>query len=238
MKVAELLQAPVPISAAHSCTGAACATVHDDASETSFAERARLAKRGRQLEIFTIVWAAMEAGIALAGAYREHSVSLAGFGWDSCIEMLSGAALYWRMTHELDHAKKHRAEELSLRVAGFCLYALAAYVLVQAVLELRQGGDHSPGWTGMAITTAALITMPILTLYKRKVAVGLNSRAMMTDAAQTNFCAIQAGIVLGGLAVRSIFHVAWADAVAALVLVPFLIRAARAAFKGEACCSH
>ena len=176
--------------------------------------------------------------MALAGAYREHSVSLAGFGWDSCIEMLSGAALYWRMTHEMDHDRKHRAEQVSLKIAGWCLYALAAYVLIDAVYSLLRGGETSPGWTGMAITAAALVSMPMLTRAKRKVARGLNSRAMMADAKQTNFCAIQAGIVLGGLLVRSVFHVASADAVAGLVLVPFLWRAAREALRGNACCSH
>ncbi len=201
-------------------------------------ERASLARRGRQLEVITVCWAALEATIALAGAYREHSVSLAGFGWDSCIEMLSGAALYWRMTHELNHQARHRAEKISLRIASICMFALAAYVLVQSLLELRYGGEKSPGWAGIAITAAALVSMPLLTRAKRKVARGLNSRAMMTDAAQTNFCAIQAGIVLSGLLIRSVFHLGWADAVAGLVLVPFLVRAALGAMRGEACCVH
>ena len=201
-------------------------------------ERAALARRGRQLEVFTICWAAFEAAVALAGAYREHSVSLAGFGWDSCIEMLSGAAIYWRMTHELNHKARHRAEKLSLQIAAVCLFALAAYVLVESVLELRFGGERSVGWTGIAITLAALVSMPVLTRAKRKVARGLNSRAMMTDAAQTNFCAIQAGIVLAGLLIRSVFHIGWADAAAGLVLVPFLLRAGREAMRGEQCCTH
>lgn len=208
------------------------------AAVTDTQQRAKFAQRGRQLEIITIAWAAMEAAIALIGAHREGSVSLAGFGWDSCIEMLSGAALYWRMSHEMDHARKHQAEKVSLKVAGACLFALAGYVLVQSVLELRSGGSPSPGWTGIAITTAALLTMPLLTRAKRKVARGLNSRAMMADASQTNFCAIQAGIVLAGLLVRSLFHVGWADALAGLVLVPFLLRAGRNAMQGEACCTH
>ena len=200
--------------------------------------RAGLARRGRQLEVVTVVWAALEAGIALTGAYREHSVSLAGFGWDSCIEMLSGAALYWRMIHEMNHDRKHKAETISLTIAGYCLFALAAYVFVNSVLAFRFGGQRSPGWMGLAITAAALVTMPLLTTAKRKVAHGLNSRAMMADAAQTNFCAIQAAIVLSGLLVRSVFHIGWADAVAGLILVPFLIRAGRAALRGEECCTH
>lgn len=201
-------------------------------------ERAALARRGRQLEIVTVIWAAMEATVALIGAHREGSVSLAGFGWDSCIEMLSGAALYWRMFHEMNHERKHQAEKVSLKIAGGCLFALAAYVLVGSVLALRFGGSESTGWTGIAITTAALFSMPLLTRAKRKVARGLNSRAMMADASQTNFCAIQAGIVLVGLLVRSVFHVGWADAVAGLVLVPFLLRAGRDAMRGVACCTH
>ncbi len=225
-------------------TGASGSTVcspphrHVEHATVSAPDRAALARRGRHLEIITVVWAALEAGVALTGAYREHSVSLAGFGWDSCIEMLSGAALYWRMTHEMNHTRKHQAEKLSLTVAGVCLLALAAYVLVESLLTLRAGGERSPGWTGIAITAAALLTMPVLTRAKRAVARGLNSRAMLADAAQTNFCAIQAAIVLCGLVIRSVFHIAWADAVAGLVLVPFLIRAARGALRGEECCSH
>ena len=201
-------------------------------------DRAALARRGKQLEVFTVIWAAFEAAVALVGAHHEHSVSLAGFGWDSCIEMLSGAAVYWRMTREMDHKRKHQAEKVSLQIAGSCLYALAAYVLVESLLTLRYGGERSPGWTGIAITIAALITMPILTAAKRTVARGLNSRAMMADATQTNFCAIQAAIVLAGLLLRSAFHIGWADGVAGLVLVPFLVRAARSSFRGEACCAH
>ena len=227
-----MLQGVADVMNAHACAVAPAPVVLADA------ERARLARRGRQLEVLTVCWAAMEAAVALVGAHREHSVSLAGFGWDSCIEMLSGVALYWRMTHELDHERKHQAEQVSLKIAGWCLYALALYVLIDSVYSLMRGGATSPGWMGMAITAAALVSMPLLTRAKRTVARGLNSRAMMADAKQTNFCAIQAGIVLGGLAVRSVFHVGWADAVAGLVLVPFLWHAAREALRGNACCSH
>ena len=220
------------------CTPAEPPHHHVSPEPISSSVRAAFARRGRQLEVLTVVWAAIEAGVALTGAYREHSVSLAGFGWDSCIEMLSGAALYWRMTHEMDSERKHQAEKLSLTVAGVCLFSLAAYVLIDSVRALFVGGDRSHGWMGIVITAAALVSMPLLTAAKRKVAVGLNSRAMMADAAQTNFCAIQAAIVLSGLFLSATFHIVWADAVAGLVLVPFLIRAGRAAFRGEDCCSH
>ncbi len=202
------------------------------------ADREAFAHRGRQLEIITIVWGLLEASVALISAFHEHSISLAGFGWDSVIEVLSATALYWRMSHEMNAARKHQAERVSLRIAGTCLLLLAAYVLTLSLLALLHGHENRPGVAGIAITAAALICMPLLAHAKRKVARGLHSGAMTTDAKQTNFCAIQAGIVLGGLLIHRIFHFAYADTLAALVLVPFLVRAGVMAFRGQDCCAH
>ncbi len=214
--------------------------VHAHAMTSAVApvDREAFARRGRQLEIFTIVWGVLEAGVALGSAYHDHSISLAGFGWDSVIEVLSACALFWRMSHEMDHERKHRAERISLRIAGWCLLLLAAYVLVMAGVALRYGHENHPGLMGIAITSAALILMPLLARAKRQVARGLNSSAMTADAKQTNFCAIQAGIVLGGLVIQKLFHFAWADTLAALVLVPFLVRAGVMALRGQNCCAH
>jgi divalent metal cation (Fe/Co/Zn/Cd) transporter len=80
--------------------------------------------------------------------------------------------------------------------------------------------------------------MPLLSRAKREVGRALNSGAMMTDATQTDFCMYQAGIVLFGLVVHATFGIAWADSVAALVMVPFLLRAGLLSMRGEAYCGH
>jgi len=46
-------------------------------------DRAGIVRRGRNLEILTILWAGFEAGIALFTAFQSKSLSLAGFGFDS-----------------------------------------------------------------------------------------------------------------------------------------------------------
>ena len=61
---------------------------------------------------------------------------------------------------------------------------------------------------------------------------------MATDAKQTDFCMYQAAIVLVGLVAHAAFGVTWADSVAALILVPILIRAGMLAFRGEQCGCH
>jgi divalent metal cation (Fe/Co/Zn/Cd) transporter len=207
---------------------------------TSFSEvdRAILARRGRHLELFTIAWAVAEGVIALISAERAHSLSLAGFGIDSLIEVVSGAALMWRMSHEMDPHRRHRAEHVSLRIAGVCLFLLAAYVCVAAVLKLHGHEDAETTWAGIAVTTASVIVMPLLSRAKRKVGHALDSGAMMTDARQTDFCMYMALIVLFGLIVHAIFGIGWADSVASLFLVPLLLRAGTLSLRGEASCSH
>src|ERR1700761_3385143 len=123
-------------------------------------DRAVIARRGRNLEYFTIAWATLEATIALVTAIKSNSLSLAGFGFDSLIEVVSGAALLWRMSHEMSHHSRHRAEHISLRIAGWCLLALGAYILIEAVSSIWSGRSSSTNWAGIGITAAALVFMP------------------------------------------------------------------------------
>lgn len=205
---------------------------------SSHLDRASIARRGRYLEVITIIWAVLEAAIALATAEKSRSLSLAGFGFDSLIEVVSGAALMWRMSHEMDPHRRRRAEYVSLRIAGACLLLLGVYVLVEAVLNLLNHRSAETSWLGIFVTTAAVVFMPLLSQAKRKVGRALQSGAMTTDARQTDFCMYQAGIVLFGLLVHTWFDIAWADSVAALVMVPFLLRSGVLSLQGEACCSH
>src|SRR3984893_4444517 len=169
-------------------------------------DRAVIARRGRNLEYFTIVWATLEGTIALVTAIKSNSLSLAGFGFESLIEVVSGAALLWRISHEMNHHRRHRAEHVSLRIAGVCLLALGGYLLIEATSNLWMNRGSEMNWIGVGVTTAALICMPLLSRAKRKVGRVLNSTAMMTDAKQTDFCMYQAAIVLFGLIVHAAFR--------------------------------
>jgi divalent metal cation (Fe/Co/Zn/Cd) transporter len=200
--------------------------------------RAASARRGKQLEAFTILWASIEAGVALYAATKDHSISLAGFGFDSVIEVVSAIALLWRMSHEMNHHRRHQAEAVSLRIAGVCLLALAVYISCDAGFGLVHGHRAETGWLGIGVTALALLFTPLLARAKRQVGRALSSQAMMTDARQTDFCMYQAMIVLFGLLVHSFLHIDWADSIAALLLVPFLLRAGVMSLQGKQCCVH
>ena len=90
--------------------------------------RAQLVRRGKRLEWLTIAWNSLEALVSIAAGLLAGSVSLVGFGFDSLIELTSGAAMLWRMSADADEERRERVERTSLRIVGGCFLALAAYL--------------------------------------------------------------------------------------------------------------
>src|SRR6267378_7138354 len=98
--------------------------------------RQAVAERGKRLEYFTIAWNSLEGLVAVIAGAVAGSISLVGFGIDSFIEVISGAALLWRMSVDADPQSRDRIERLALRVVGVCFLALTCYVAYEAVRSL------------------------------------------------------------------------------------------------------
>src|SRR5207249_9444238 len=88
---------------------------------------------------------------------------------------------------------------------------------------------------GILNRLVAKIVMPILAAYKLKVAARLNTRALRADAVESITCGYLSIVLIIGLAATWLLGWWWLDSVAALALIPFLIREARAAITGESC---
>lgn len=84
-----------------------------------------IAHRGKRLEYFTIDWNCLEGLVALIAGALAGSISLAGFGIDSFIEVTSGTTLLWRMAVDSEEQTRERNERLNLRVVGACFLALS-----------------------------------------------------------------------------------------------------------------
>jgi divalent metal cation (Fe/Co/Zn/Cd) transporter len=74
---------------------------------------------------------------------------------------------------------------------------------------------------------AAAAIMPLLAKEKRQLSADTGNAALRADAAESALCAYLSLIALAGLALNTIWHVAWADPVAALALPPLIVREAR-----------
>lgn len=201
-------------------------------------ERARAAVRGQRLEYFTIVYNSLEGMIAVGFGVLAGSIALVGFGFDSVIEVTSGAVLLWRLRTEMDEERRERAEASSLRIVGICFLALAIYVGYEAAASLLRHESPERSMPGIVLAVASLVVMPILARAKRRVARDIESAAMSADAKQTELCTYLSAILLGGLALNALLGWWWADPVAALLMVPLIGVEGYKALRGESCCEQ
>ncbi len=197
--------------------------------------RADLVRRGQRLEYFTLGYNCLEGLVSIIAGWIAGSVSLVGFGLDSAIEVASGAALLWRLHHDLNPKRREQVERTTLRIVGWCFLALAAYILYESASTLigREAPERSI--PGIAIAAASLLAMPLLARAKRRVAAGIGSAAMHADSRQTDFCTYLSAILLGGLLLNAVARWWWADPVAGMVMVPIIAKEGAGALKGKAC---
>jgi len=205
--------------------------------------RARDLQRALLLTYITLGWMTIEGAASLLLGWASKSLLLEAFGIDSLIELFSGGVLLWRLrvetsgtaTSEHVEAVERRAD----RWIGYSLYALVVYVLVTSgygIFVVRRITDaHESAW-GILIGVVAKVGMPILAAYKLKVAARLNSRALRADAIESIVCGYLSIVLIVGLVATRILGWWWLDSVAALVLIPFIVKEARAAISGDECC--
>jgi divalent metal cation (Fe/Co/Zn/Cd) transporter len=187
---------------------------------------------GRRLEYFTIGWNVLEALVSVWAGVVAGSTALVGFGVDSVIESSSGAVLLWRLRDGGDHMARER---LALKLVGLSFLALAAWVALESATSLLTREATEVSYAGIVIAALSLVVMPWLAHRKRRIAASISSRALESDSRQTSLCAYLSAILLAGLGLNAVLGWWWADAVAALVMVPIITQEGVRALKGEAC---
>lgn len=199
--------------------------------------RGELLNRGLLLEYVTVAWNIVEGIIAIGAGVLAGSPALIGFGADSFIESISGGVLIWRLDGERsgkhDPEAVERIERRAERLVGASFLVLAAYVAFESVRALvsAEAPDASP--VGIGLTAVSIVVMLWLARAKRQTGEALGSRALIADAQQTYACWYLSITALTGLALNALFGLWWADPVAGLGIVVFLVREGWEAWNGE-----
>jgi divalent metal cation (Fe/Co/Zn/Cd) transporter len=199
-------------------------------------------RQGIKIELITIVWMVIEASVAITVGFATHSVSLQGFGIDSIVELIAGGILLWRLLVEQRGGSVERIEQAERRaswVTALSLFALALYIVGGSALTFLTGTRPESSWWGVGLAIAAAIIMPLLWQGKLRVARRIGSVALKADAACSVTCAYMALTLLAGLLLNRLFGWWWADPLAALGLIYFLVQEGREALHeartGETC---
>ena len=194
--------------------------------------RATLQRRIRLLVGATITYNVIEAVVALAEGTRVSSSALIGFGLDSVVEISSAAAVAWQFSATDPETR----EKAALRFIAMSFFALAAYVVADAVRSLLGFGEARPSLIGIVLAAASLVIMPVLSFAQRSAGRELGSRSAVADSKQTLLCTYLSAILLAGLVVNGLWGWSWADPIAALGIAAIAVREGLNAWRGDPCC--
>ncbi len=183
-------------------------------------------RRALLAEYFTVGWNIVEGVVAVTAGVLAGSIALVGFGLDSYIEVASGLVLIWRLRKHgfSDQEEEEAAEKRAILFVGATFVLLALYVLYESGKKLYFHEHPQESLLGIILAIVSLIVMPVLALYKKKIAAEINSRALRADALETLACSYLSLTLLLGLGANALFGWWWADPVAALAMIYFLVR--------------
>jgi divalent metal cation (Fe/Co/Zn/Cd) transporter len=141
----------------------------------------------------------------------------------------------WRFRSTTDAEKN---EKLAARIAGSLLFAVGGLVIVTSGLSLLGYREPKPSVIGIILLIVAAIGMPWLASQKRRLATQTASASLRADATESALCGYLSLIALAGLLANATFHAPWADPVAALALVPLILKETWQAIRSSRhCCS-
>jgi len=186
----------------------------------------------RQIQVFTIVWMLVEVVVSWFSAWHARSPALFAFGGDSVIELASAVAVLWGFQSGSAYEIK---EPRAAHITGALLFVLAACVATVSGMSLLGYGEAKPSVAGVVILLLAAVVMPLLARKKRKLSIATGSAALRADAAESAVCAYLSTLALVGVGLNTVWHISWADPVAALVLLPFIVWEGHEAMRGKAC---
>ncbi len=186
----------------------------------------------------TLIYNIIEAVVALWAGAEADSIALFGFGLDSVIETAAAMLLLWRLRVEAKGADHETVERVERRVhlfVGITFLLLALYVTVQAGWTLWKAEAPEESVVGIILAAVSLTVMPLVSWGKLRAAKEIRSGALRAEAKETLACSYLSFALLLGLVANAVAGWWWADPVAALAMVPWLIKEGIEGINGEEC---
>jgi divalent metal cation (Fe/Co/Zn/Cd) transporter len=194
-------------------------------------------KKGILLEYLTIGWNITGALVAGVTGIRTGSIVLIAFGLVSIIGLVMAGMLLLRLRNEFQGQNSReaytRTERMALFIVGVAFFLLALYIMNESGSKLYYREKPETSTVGLVLALLFLIGMPILAFLKFRTARGLESRALRIDARETAVCAYLALTLFLGMSLHAWLGWWWADSVAALLMLPVLVREGWEAIEGS-----
>jgi len=201
-------------------------------------DRAKWTRIGLWLVGATLAYNVIEAVVALWAGVRARSIALVGFGLDSVIECAAAVFLLWRLSREArgaDHEAIEKADRQVHHFVGLTFMALAIYVLLEAGWTLFRREPPDESVAGIILAAVSLVVMPLVAVGKLRAAREIGSNALRAEAKETLACSYLSLALLLGLVANAAAGLWWADPIAAVLMVPWLVKEGMEGLRGDSC---
>ena len=200
-------------------------------------DKTDLLKKGVQLEYLTIGWNMIGALVAGVTGITTGSIVLISFGLVSIIGVVMAGMMLLALRNELKGQKNKETyaslERKVLFTVGVAFFLLALYIMNESGSRLYYGEKPETNTVGLVLSVLSLVGMPILAVMKFRTARGLESRALRIDARETAVCTYFALTLFLGMSLNVWLGWWWADSVAALLMLPLMVREGWEAVEGS-----
>ena len=206
-------------------------TTNNDVSE----QNNLLNKKALVLSYVTVGYNVIEGILSIVAGTMAGSIALAGFGFDSFVESLSGFIMIWRFSsaRRHSHGSVEEIEAKAVRLIGYTFFILGVYVFYESVSTLYFQEKPDPSLFGIIIALVSCITMPTLFIIKYKTGKAIGSRALIADSKETLACFFLSISLLIGLGLNYFYGLWWADPVVGIIVVLFLFHEGKEALEGD-----
>jgi divalent metal cation (Fe/Co/Zn/Cd) transporter len=186
------------------------------------------------LIVLTAVYNVIEGVVAIGSGLAADSLTLVAFGADSYLEVLAAGAVLWRLSTD-DEERGEERERRALRLIAVTFFALAAAVVAQSLLSIASGEGAERSVVGLVLLAVSLTVMPVVSLAKLWTAARWNLPVVAAEARETIACSYLSLTAFAGVATTAALGWWWLDPLAALAMVPSLIREGLDDWRGDVC---
>ena len=195
--------------------------------------RSKLYAWASTLALITIFYNIAEGLLSVFFGLEDESMSLFGFGLDSFVEVVSGIGI-WHMIRRIRKnggENPDKFEKRALTITGTAFYVLTAGLAVTALADLYRGHKPESTFWGIVISLVSILSMWLLIRAKVKVGKGLNSPAILADAACSRACLQLSVVLLIASAGYKLTGIGGLDSLGALVIGGLCFREGKEAFE-------
>jgi hypothetical protein len=195
----------------------------------------RAARQAKLLAWASLAWMCVEGVVGVLAGVQARSLGVVTWAASSFVEALASLIVVWRFTSHRTLSATSEARAQKWVAASFFL--LAPFFVIEAIRKLIDGGETHATILAIALTTSAIVLMPLLGAAKLRLGKQLDSGATTGEGIQNLMCAVQATTALIAVAAAGL-GLGFLDPIAALAIAGTALKEGRDGWRGQdTCCT-